>query len=65
MVTAPCGTSILECEYVALQAGHSSLALSDNVSEFWRAVAKATNSVGEALFPNLSAMVFALLCLPA
>lgn len=65
MVTAPCSTSILESEYVSLQAMHSSLALSDNVSEFWRAVAKATNSVGEALFPNLSAMVFALLCLPA
>ncbi|KAH8032070.1 hypothetical protein HPB51_022910 [Rhipicephalus microplus] len=65
MVTAPCSTSILESEYVSLQAMHSSLALSNNVSEFWRAVAKATNSVGEALFPNLSAMVFALLCLPA
>lgn len=64
IVAAPSSTSTLESEYGTLQSMLPSLAMSDNVSEFWRAVAKFTNSAGEPLFPKLSAVAFALLCLP-
>lgn len=63
-VKATCDTSTLEMEYGVLQAQLPSLTVSEDVSEFWRTVAKITNSAGEPLFPNLSRMALALLCLP-